>query len=104
MPQRRAVRVHEGCIIDLQLAGRSVIVTGASRGIGLAIAEAFAAEGAHLTICARGEDALRAAADRLADGGAKVLSGPEERRGEPIKLASLVDTEGNEFSLTQYVG
>jgi predicted enzyme related to lactoylglutathione lyase len=37
-------------------------------------------------------------------GGAKVLSGPEERRSEPIKLASLVDTKGNEFSLTQYVG
>ncbi len=62
--------------MDLQLAGRSVIVTGASRGIGLAIAEAFAAEGARLTICARGEDALRAAADRLASGGTEVLAVP----------------------------
>ena len=38
--------------MDLELAGRSVIVTGASRGIGLAIARGFAAEGARLTICA----------------------------------------------------
>ena len=47
---------------------------------------------------------IAAACREATDGGAKVLSGPEERRGEPIKLASLVDTEGNEFSLTQYVG
>ncbi|MEX1022371.1 MAG: SDR family oxidoreductase [Dehalococcoidia bacterium] len=39
--------------MDLGLAGRSVIVTGASRGIGRAIAAAFAAEGARLTIIAR---------------------------------------------------
>ena len=58
--------------MDLELAGRSVIVTGASRGIGLAIARAFAEEGARLTICARGEDALRAAADDLASTGADV--------------------------------
>ena len=62
--------------MDLQLAGRSVIVTGASRGIGLAIAEAFAAEGARLTICARGEEGLQAAADRLASGGSEVLAVP----------------------------
>lgn len=47
--------------MDLQLAGRSVIVTGASRGIGLAIARAFAEEGARLTICARGAEGLAAA-------------------------------------------
>lgn len=46
--------------MELGLSGRSVIVTGASRGIGRAIAEAFAAEGARLTLCARGADALEA--------------------------------------------
>lgn len=48
--------------MDLDLAGRSVIVTGASRGLGRAIAGAFAAEGAQLTLTARGVDALEATA------------------------------------------
>ena len=60
--------------MDLELAGRSVIVTGASRGIGLSIAEAFAAEGARLTICARGADGLEAARARLAERGAEVVA------------------------------
>ena len=58
--------------MDLELGGRSVIVTGASRGIGLAIAEGFAAEGARLTLCARGEETLRAVAERLTAQGVDV--------------------------------
>ncbi len=60
--------------MDMGLAGRSVIVTGASRGIGRAIAAAFIAEGAHVTICARGREALEAAAGalRAAVSGARV--------------------------------
>lgn len=41
-----------------RLAGRTALVTGASRGIGQAIAIAFAAEGADVAITARGADAL----------------------------------------------
>lgn len=46
-------------------ARRRVLVTGASHGIGLAIAEAFAADGADVAICARGQAALDAAAAGL---------------------------------------
>ncbi|MGE0134340.1 MAG: SDR family NAD(P)-dependent oxidoreductase [Dehalococcoidia bacterium] len=58
--------------MDLGLSGRSVVVTGASRGIGRAIAEAFAAEGARLTICARGADVLEATQAAIAATGAEV--------------------------------
>ena len=43
----------------------SVVVTGASRGIGLAIAKRFHEEGAHVTICARGEEALEDVRDAM---------------------------------------
>lgn len=56
--------------MELGLEGKGVIVTGASRGIGHAIARGFAREGARVSICARGEAALAEAASRIeADGG-----------------------------------
>lgn len=51
--------------MDLGLSGRTAIVCGASSGIGLAIAEALAEEGAHVTMLARRRDTLEREADRL---------------------------------------
>ncbi|HEY7635060.1 MAG TPA: SDR family oxidoreductase [Gemmatimonadales bacterium] len=45
--------------MDLGLRGKAAVVTGASKGIGRAIALRLAAEGAGVAICARGEPALR---------------------------------------------
>ena len=51
--------------MDLQLAGKKVLVTGGSKGIGLAIGEAFAAEGANVILVSRSADALNAAANDI---------------------------------------
>ena len=56
--------------MDLGLRGRSAIVTGASRGIGRAIAEALGEEGARVALCARGAPALEAAAEAARAAGA----------------------------------
>jgi len=54
--------------MDLNLAGRRVLITGASKGIGAATAAAFAEEGCHVRLAARSADALAELAGRLARG------------------------------------
>jgi 3-oxoacyl-[acyl-carrier protein] reductase len=51
--------------METGLKGRSVIVAGSSQGMGRATAEAFAAEGARVAMCARNEKNLKAAAEDL---------------------------------------
>lgn len=54
------------------LAGHRALVTGASRGIGLAVARALCERGAEVWMAARGRDRLNAAVDELASAGWKV--------------------------------
>jgi 3-oxoacyl-[acyl-carrier protein] reductase len=61
--------------MDLELTGRRALITGATRGIGRAIAERLAAEGCALAICARDEDELARAADELRGRGVTVHTG-----------------------------
>ena len=60
--------------MDLGLVGTNVIVTGGSRGIGFAIAKAFAQEGANVSICARSTNPLTAAETALKEHGTTVHS------------------------------
>ena len=55
--------------MDLGLKGKSVVVTGGSKGIGFAAAEAFLKEGAKVAICSRHEEELKEAAEKLSQYG-----------------------------------
>lgn len=60
--------------MDLGLTDRHVVVTGASSGLGFAVAEVLVAEGARVTIVARDEGRTTAAAARLGDDVAVVVA------------------------------
>jgi NAD(P)-dependent dehydrogenase (short-subunit alcohol dehydrogenase family) len=57
-----------------QFAGKSILITGGSRGLGLVLARQFAHEGANITICARDEEELRRAREDLVQHGADVFT------------------------------
>jgi 3-oxoacyl-[acyl-carrier protein] reductase len=60
--------------VDLGLKGRAALVTAASKGLGLATAEALAAEGANVVICGRHADTLSKAASALQTKGGRVVA------------------------------
>ncbi|MGA7912012.1 MAG: SDR family NAD(P)-dependent oxidoreductase, partial [Candidatus Dormiibacterota bacterium] len=60
--------------MELNLSGRRALITGGSKGIGLAIAEELVAEGVHVAICARHPDELEAAAEKLRHSGGRVYA------------------------------
>lgn len=76
--------------METGLVGRSVLITGASRGIGRAAVLGFAAEGCVLHLAGRNEADLRAVAAQALDHGAKsaqVHTGDLMHTGEPARLA-----------------
>jgi 3-oxoacyl-[acyl-carrier protein] reductase len=71
--------------MDLGLAGRGAVVTAASKGLGFAVAESLAAEGARVVICARS-----------ADGVARAVEALSSRTGSPVwgVVADVSTAEG----------
>ena len=76
--------------MELGLAGRVVLVTGASRGIGRAVALGFAAERGRLVVCARGEAQLERVAAELAAAGADAVRSLAVDVTSPGAAAELV--------------
>jgi 3-oxoacyl-[acyl-carrier protein] reductase len=74
--------------MDLGITGRVAVVTGASRGIGRAVAEALAAEGVALVLSARGAADLEQTTAELAATGADVIGVPSDAL-DPVGTAAL---------------
>ena len=90
--------------MDLELAGKNIIVTGGSRGIGFAIARAFAQEGANVSICARSTNPLTAADTALKKYGTTFLLNAStetlaNRIHNPTKRPLLTNSENLHLSL-----
>ncbi|PSP27168.1 short-chain dehydrogenase [Halobacteriales archaeon QH_2_65_14] len=62
--------------------GQTAVITGASRGIGKAVAEAFASAGAHVVICARNGDRIEEAADAIREAGGSATVSRADVRDE----------------------
>lgn len=77
------------------MADQVAIVTGASRGIGLAIAQRFVAQGVRVAVTGRDADALEAAVKEL--GGPEVALGVAGKGDDPAHRAAVVDTVRERF-------
>jgi NAD(P)-dependent dehydrogenase (short-subunit alcohol dehydrogenase family) len=75
----------------------TAVVTGASRGLGAAVARLFAAEGAHVVGCARDADALEATADDIREDGGSMTTMRADVRDE-FDVERLMETAAREGS------
>ena len=81
--------------MHLGLAGKTVLITGASKGIGLAAARGFAAEGCHLHLAARDAAALAAAKAGVEAAHAVRVATHALDLGQPGAMRRLADAAGD---------
>src|SRR5437867_6484792 len=81
-----------GANLMAKLDGKVALITGGSKGIGKGIARGLAAEGASLTLTARGAADLHRTADEIRAGGARVLAVPADVADEQQVQAVFAQT------------
>src|SRR5438874_13413720 len=83
--------------METVLKNRVAIVAASSHGIGRATAEAFAAEGCHVAMCARNQESLSIAAEKIrAQYNAEVLAEPLDVT-EPLSVRDFVNSVVQKF-------
>ena len=78
------------------LRGKTVLITGGSRGLGLVMAREFLREGARVAICARDEDELLVAQRDLSQYGQEVFAVPCDLT-QPAQVSELINAVRNHF-------
>ena len=83
--------------MDLGLKNRVALVAASSQGLGLATAEAFAAEGCRVAICARNQQTLQAAAGRIKNQHNVEVFAEAFDVGDPAAVSRFVAAVANKF-------
>ncbi len=84
--------------MELGLRGKNIVVTAASRGIGLAVAERLAEEGANLLICSRNQEGIQDIAGRLSRLYGVDVYGIQADVSDSAELTRLLDTAAEKFT------
>jgi short-subunit dehydrogenase len=77
--------------MDLELKGKVAVVTGATQGIGLAVAEGLAREGAQLLLCARDEERIKAVAADIGQRFGVKAAGMKTDVTDPAEIERLAE-------------
>jgi NAD(P)-dependent dehydrogenase (short-subunit alcohol dehydrogenase family) len=91
-----AMRAAFRKLTEFDVRGKSVLITGGSRGLGLVMAREFLREGARVSICARDVEELNRARAELSQNGAQVLAVPCDVT-DRAQVKELVDVVGERF-------
>src|SRR5947207_5587939 len=91
-----------------ELYGQTVLITGGSRGLGLALAEEFARQGCNIVICAREEDELVRARQQVERLGVEVVAVPcdisrQDEVEHTVNVAALPDRKSTRLNSSHTV-